>query len=150
MPFHKGTLSHAMSDLSWQKIRQLVFERANGCCEYCQTCEGNTGQTMQVDHIHPNGGDNLDNLCLSCWSCNNYKRDVTTIFDSEINDYISLYHPRIDIWDEHFVWVNNFIEIKGLTRIGNVTVERLKMNRPILVVARQRWVKVGFHPPTKK
>ncbi|MCU0480306.1 MAG: HNH endonuclease [Anaerolineae bacterium] len=36
---------------------------------------------MQIDHIYPNGGDSLDNLCLSCWNCNNYKRDITHIFD---------------------------------------------------------------------
>jgi 5-methylcytosine-specific restriction endonuclease McrA len=44
-----------MSELSWAAIRKLVYERANGCCEYCQTSEKNTGQTMQVEHIIPDG-----------------------------------------------------------------------------------------------
>jgi 5-methylcytosine-specific restriction endonuclease McrA len=44
-----------MGELSWNALKQIVYERANGCCEYCQTCEANSGQTMQVDHIDPRG-----------------------------------------------------------------------------------------------
>ena len=44
-----------MGELSWNALKQMVYERANGCCEYCQTCEVNSGQTMQVDHIDPQG-----------------------------------------------------------------------------------------------
>lgn len=55
-----------MSKSQWDKLREQVYERAKGCCEYCRTCEVNTGQTMQVDHIDPDGGNNLSNLCLSC------------------------------------------------------------------------------------
>jgi hypothetical protein len=62
-----------MGELSWNARKQIVYERANGCCEYCQTCETNSGQTMQVDHINPLGDDVLDNLCLSCWNCNSSK-----------------------------------------------------------------------------
>lgn len=54
-----------MGELSWNALKQLVYERARGCCEYCQTCETNSGQTMQVDHIDPQGGNGLENLCLS-------------------------------------------------------------------------------------
>ncbi len=70
-----------MSELSWAAIKQLVRERADGCCEYCQTSEENSGQTMQVDHINPMGGDALDNLCLSCWSCNNHKHKAIFAID---------------------------------------------------------------------
>ena len=42
-----------MGEVSWNALKQIVYERANGCCEYCQTCEANSGQTMQVDHIDP-------------------------------------------------------------------------------------------------
>jgi hypothetical protein len=46
-----------MGELSWNALKQIVYERASGCCEYCQTCEANSGQTMQVDHIDPQGDD---------------------------------------------------------------------------------------------
>jgi hypothetical protein len=39
-----------MGELSWNTLKQMVYERAHGCCEYCQTCEAHSGQTMQVDH----------------------------------------------------------------------------------------------------
>lgn len=49
-----------MTELSWVAIKRLVYERAQGYCEYCQTAEENSGQTMQVDHIDPQGGDTLE------------------------------------------------------------------------------------------
>ena len=58
-----------MGDEGWNTLKQLVYERASGCCEYCQTCEANSGQIMQVDHIDPQGDDVLENLCPSCWNC---------------------------------------------------------------------------------
>lgn len=53
MPLHNRISSPIMADSGWELLRQQVYQRANGCCEYCQTSELNTGQTMQVDHIHP-------------------------------------------------------------------------------------------------
>jgi hypothetical protein len=138
-----------MNELSWREIRELVYLRANRCCEYCQTCEDNTGQTMQIDHIDPDGGDVLENLCLSCWNCNNYKRSAKGAFDTLTGEMISLYHPRRHEWADHFQWIEGATKIIGLTPIGRVTIERLKMNRPMIVVARQRWVIAGFHPPKK-
>lgn len=136
-----------MTELSWDDIRQQVYQRANGCCEYCQTCEVNTGQTMQVDHIIPQNTDNLDNLCLSCWNCNNHKRSATSDFDDIMREEVALFNPRIQQWDEHFKWSGDFSVIVGHTATGRATIRRLKMNRPILVVARKRWVESGFHPP---
>ena len=81
-----------MTDLSWEDIRHQVYQRANGCCEYCKTCEVNTGQTMQVDHIIPHDNDNLDNLCLACWNCNNHKRSATTEFDDVTDEEVMLFN----------------------------------------------------------
>jgi len=55
-----------MSNPSWQTIKELVHDRANGRCEYCQTGEINMGQAMHVEHIQPEGGNHPDNLCLAC------------------------------------------------------------------------------------
>jgi hypothetical protein len=46
-----------MGEWSWNALKPFVYERANGCCEYCQTCEAKSGQTMQMEHINPQGGD---------------------------------------------------------------------------------------------
>ena len=59
-----------MSNVSWATIVRLVHERAQHCCEYCQTCRDTIGQTMHVEHIDPNAGDDPENLCLACPTCN--------------------------------------------------------------------------------
>ena len=101
-----------MGEWSWNALKQFIYERANGCCEYCQTCEANSGQTMQVDHIDP------------------------------------LFNPRTQVWSEHFAWIDGGTRVRGLSPIGRATVTRLRMNRPAMVVARQRWAEGGYHPPT--
>lgn len=138
-----------MTALSWRELKRLVYERAQGYCEYCQTSELNSGQTMQIDHIDPHGGDMLDNLCLSCWSCNNHKHRATTAIDPETGMLSHLFNPRTQTWHEHFAWLEDGILIVGLTSIGRATVARLKMNRETIVTARKRWVIYGYHPPNK-
>lgn len=103
---------------------------------------------MQVDHINPDGGDVPDNLCLSCWNCNNHKRRAVVITDPETNTQVPLFNPRTDAWEDHFEWIEGATQIHGLTAIGRATITRLKMNRPALVIARQRWVSGGYHPPS--
>lgn len=138
-----------MSKSSWKALTRQVYERANGCCEYCRTSEKNTGQTMQVDHIDPDSGNDLDNLCLSCWNCNNHKRRAVSITDPETGVEVPLYNPRKDNWTEHFAWMEGATILTGLTPVGRATIERLKMNRPALVIARHRWVEGGYHPPSE-
>jgi hypothetical protein len=130
-----------------RELRRQVYERANGCCEYCLTCEINTGQTMQIDHIDPHGSDHLDNLCLSCWNCNNHKRRAVRVNDPETGIVVAVFNPRTHIWAEHFAWVDDATRLQGLTPTGRATITRLKMNRPMLVLARRRWVEAGYHPP---
>jgi hypothetical protein len=136
------------SKSSWHEIRKLVYERANGCCEYCQTCEVNTGQTMQIDHIDPNGGDELANLCLACWNYNNHKRQAIFVIDPETGEEAALFNPRIQNWTDHFEWLDNATRLRGLTPTGRATIMRLKMNRTLLIVARKRWADGGYHPPS--
>jgi hypothetical protein len=136
-----------MSELSWNVLKRSVYERARGCCEYCQTSEENSGQTMQVDHIDPRGNDGLENLCLSCWNCNSSKHKTTVVTDPETEASVSLFNPRTQVWSEHFVWIYGGTQVRGLTPIGRATVMRLKMKRPAIVVARRRWAEAGYHPP---
>jgi hypothetical protein len=138
-----------MAKRSWQTTKQLVYTRAAGCCEYCQTCEINIGQAMHVEHIDPKGSDHPDNLCLSCPNCNLSKASATVVLDLDTGQQVPLFDPRQQKWEEHFEWAENYSQIRGLTPVGRATVTRLKMNRPRIVLARQRWVQAGFHPVTK-
>jgi len=48
---------------------------------------------------------------------------------------------------KHFAWSERGKELKGLTAIGQATIEALRMNRPVLVQARAMWINLGEHPP---
>mgnify|MGYP000448051499 CR=1 FL=1 len=137
-----------MAKLSRRATKRLVYERANGCCEYCQTCEHNTGQSMHIEHIDPNGGDDLSNLCLSCSNCNYSKSDFTSALDPETNTQQALFNPRMQLWDDHFLWVDGGLRIQGKTDVGRATIVRLKMNQSRVVRARNNWIIAGSHPPT--
>ena len=136
-----------MSEPSWDAVRQQVYDRAKGCCEYCLTCEDNTGQVRQIDHIDPTGDDSPANLALACWTCNNAKRRATHAPDPISGALVPLFNPRTQRWNEHFAWTEQFSLIAGLTPTGRATIERLKMNRGVLIVARKRWIAGGYHPP---
>lgn len=102
---------------------------------------------MHVEHIIPDGGDNLDNLCLSCATCNLSKARATTALDPVTSKEVSLFNPRVELWADHFEWIQNGTEILGLTPTGRATVLRLRMNRIRVVDARKVWVRAGEHPP---
>jgi len=57
-------------------LRNLVYERADGCCEYCLVSEAVSFATHQIDHIiaEKHGGLTVEeNLALSCALCNKLK-----------------------------------------------------------------------------
>jgi hypothetical protein len=91
-----------MNELSWAEIVRRVHERAAFQCEYCQTGQRVTGQAMHVEHILPNGDDDMDNLCLSCASCNLSKARAITAVDPDTGQTVPLFNPRTQIWSEHF------------------------------------------------
>ncbi len=104
---------------------------------------------MHVEHINPAGGDDPDNLCLACPNCNLSKATATTAIDPETDREIPLFNPRHQKWDEHFEWFKDNTQIRGVTPTGRASVIRFKMNRPRIVLARQRWVQAGLHPVGK-
>jgi hypothetical protein len=60
---------------------------------------------------------------------------------------VPLYHPRRERWSAHFAWQADGLLIAGLTPTGQATVMALRLNRPLLVHARRRWISAGWHPP---
>lgn len=130
--------------------RKIIIERAKECCEYCRSQARFALQSFSVEHIIPRskGGETtLDNLALACQGCNNHKYNKTVGIDSINNNFVPLYHPRKQLWHQHFAWNQNFTEIIGLTPTGRATVETLKLNREGVVNLRQVLYSVGEHPP---
>lgn len=131
-------------------LREQLVEADNQHCAYCHATAATTGQPMTVDHIHPQGqgGDTaFGNLCFACRRCNEYKGIQTQAIDPLTGRRIALFHPRQQVWAEHFQWDDSGAVLLGTTSTGRATVVALNINNPVIVSARQRWVSVGWHPP---
>jgi len=105
---------------------------------------------MEIEHIIPEslgGATEEDNLWLACSLCNDHKNDRIAALDPLHGDIVRLFDPRHQLWFDHFAWTTAGDQIVGITATGRATVTALNLNRPSLVVARQAWVTVGWHPP---
>ena len=105
---------------------------------------------MEIEHLMPRslgGPDTEENLWLAFSLCNDYKNDRITAEDPQTGETVHLFNPRTMPWDEHFAWTDEGNRIVGLTPYGRATVVALNLNRSPLVIARQEWVSVGWHPP---
>ncbi len=130
--------------------RLFILERANSCCEYCLTRFDFSCETFEIEHIIPlilDGSNELSNLAFSCGGCNNAKGQKISAIDMVTNTLSPLYNPRIDKWHEHFIWQDDYSIVKGISTIGRVTVEQLKLNRIGVVNLRKALFIVGVHPP---
>jgi hypothetical protein len=133
-----------------KSIREKIETRAEGLCEYCLCPLEFSSNPFSVEHISPvskGGTDDLENLALACQGCNNYKAAKTEAFDSISQSVAGFYNPRKDVWNEHFVWNEDFTEIVGLTAKGRVTVIAFKLNRETVINLRRILTMVGEHPP---
>ena len=105
---------------------------------------------MALDHVYPRsqgGATTFENVCLACRTCNEFKSDTVSAIDLDTGQLVRLFHPRTQIWDDHFEWVLEGTKIQGRTPIGRATVMALQMNHSAIVLSRRRWVMVGWHPP---
>ena len=111
-------------------VRALVRTRAADRCEYCQLHQDDSPlASLHIEHIRPRkhgGSDEDPNLCLACIDCNLRKGSNLTGIDPETDAVTSLFHPRQQLWDEHFI--REGFEVAGKTDIGRTTVRVLCMN----------------------
>ncbi len=118
-----------MADAISQQLRREIRARAGGRCEYCLVLEALLLAGCEVDHVisRKHGGiTELSNLALSCARCNRAKgTDIGSVHPGS-GEFIRLFNPRLDRWDEHFVI--DGARIVGLTPIGQVTVTLLRFN----------------------
>lgn len=133
-----------------RKLRQLVRERAQGHCEYCICPESHATQEHSQDHIFLEdlGGKSIaENLALACQDCNNAKYNKTQAPDPVSREMIPLFHPRKDLWREHFAWSEDSLTLVGLTPTGRATIEALRLNREGVINLRRALKLEGKHPP---
>ncbi|XWK86893.1 MAG: HNH endonuclease signature motif containing protein [Phormidium sp.] len=119
-------------------LRQLVYDRAKGCCEYCLIPETASFAKHEIDHIiaEKHGGlTEAENLAFSCTVCNKHKGSDLTSIDPETNQITPLYNPRRDRWLDNFQLSN--AQFIPLTSIGRVTIRLLQLNHPDRVKERE-------------
>lgn len=124
-----------------------VRRRAHGRCEYCRMPQEFDPLPFQVDHIiarQHRGSSSHENLALACLACNNHKGPNIAGIDPDgpTSDAVRLFHPRTDVWDEHFQWEGPVL--KGKTAIGRVTVYVLAINLSYRVALRKALIDEGL------
>lgn len=113
------------------ETRRTVREIANYLCEYCQSLERLSASRFTIDHIRPkslDGSDELENLALACRRCNERRHNFIASIDPESQATVPIFNPRLQRWNEHFVWRDRGILIEGTTSVGRATCVRLDLN----------------------
>jgi hypothetical protein len=132
------------------ELRRLVVERARNCCEYCRAQARYSSDPFTIDHIIPfilGGLTIAGNLAFCCYGCNQCKGIRIFAADPVTGLSTRLFHPRQQIWEEHFAWNEDFTMMIGLTATGSATIEALQLNRSGSVNLRRVLYAVGEHPP---
>lgn len=133
-----------------KELRRQVIHEAGHRCEYCQTSSRLTGTPLVIEHIQPRslgGTDDRENLAAACYRCNEFKGAKTAALDPETGQVVSLFNPRIETWQTHFVWGNGGTHIIGITPTGRATVVALRLNNDNIIAARVLWIAAAWHPP---
>jgi hypothetical protein len=88
--------------------------------------------TFHIEHVRPkqHGGDTCEqNLALSCPNCNLHKGPNLTGIDPDSGEVSRLFHPRMDVWDDHFRKDLGGL-ILGRSAVGRTTIWLLQINDP--------------------
>lgn len=127
---------------------RLIWERAQGRCEYCQVGQEFERTTFEIDHIisqKHEGPTIAENLALSCPHFNVFKGSDISGLDPRTGKLTPLFHPRRQKWSRHFRWEGPYL--RGRKASGRVTVSLLKINDAFRVELRGELIEEGVFPP---
>ena len=128
-------------------LEELVWRRADSCCEYCRIPQEYDGFTHELDHVTAQKHHGLtiaSNLVLACFPCNNHKGTNIAGIDPVTRQITKLFNPRRHKWARHFRWVGPIL--LGLTAIGRTTIDVLDINNSDRVLLRQALMDEGVYP----
>jgi hypothetical protein len=134
-----------------EATQNQVRQRAKYLCEYCHASEKWQYVTFTVDHVIPlnkGGVNSIENFALACFHCNRQKSDKVIVIEEATGAEVVLFNPRIDYWEEHFIWSADALRIIALTATGRVTVATLAFNRERIINIRAADKEIGRHPPS--
>jgi hypothetical protein len=132
------------------KLREAVARRADYRCEYCRLPRGYSPAPFEIEHVisrAEGGSDDPTNLALACGGCNGHKAVAISALDPETGETVPLFHPRCDLWTEHFEWRAGGTLLSGLTPVGRATIVRLRLNRHEVVNLRKLLIAHGEMVP---
>ncbi len=84
-----------------------------------------------IDHIIPlkhNGSSEIENLAYACFACNLAKGTDIAAFDPQNGKMTRLFHPRQDVWADHFQLIDG--RLIGKTALGRATAQLFQFNEP--------------------
>ena len=121
-----------------------VRVRYDTCCGYCGISEIDAGGALTVDHYEPvsaGGDDSAENLVYACIRCNQYKADYWPNAAAIAAGRIVL-HPQRDDAAQHLRENTQTGLLEPLTPTGAFHITLLDLNRPQLILHRQRvWLR---------
>lgn len=129
------------------QLAAAIRARAGDRCEYCRMSQSLQGATFHIEHVIPltcGGTTTLENLALACPSCNLHKSDRSHAIDPDTNASAPIYHPRQQIWADHFAWQGTCII--GLSPTGRATIRALDLNHPRRQRVREAEASFGMFP----
>ncbi len=129
------------------ELRRLVVARARSLCEYCLIAEEDTTFGCAADHIISEkhlGITSEENLALACVFCNQAKGSDVGSIDQDNGQFLRLFNPRLDRWNDHFTL--NGDRIDGISPIGKVTARLLGFNRVQRILERRLLREIGRYP----
>lgn len=129
-------------------LGELVWKRADDCCEYCQMPQAYDELPFEIDHIVAvqHGGKTVaGNLALACFADNHHKGPNLAGIDPVTKRRTWLFNPRRHKWHRHFRW--NGPLLAGRTAIGRATIAVLAINLPHRVRHRAQLIAEGVFPP---
>lgn len=114
------------------ELRRFVYQRADGCCEYCRILEKFSFLPHQIDHVIPEkhgGPTDATNTALACILCNQHKGSDLASIDPLTGLITPLFNPRLQHWADHFALGNDGLLVSA-TPEGRTTIRLLRLNHP--------------------
>jgi hypothetical protein len=133
-----------MAPVVAETIERAVRRRAGDQCEYCRVPAAAYVVPFQIDHVialQHGGATDLGNLALACYHCNLHKGPNIASIDPASGGRVALFHPRTDVWADHFEW--DGARVVGRSPVGRATVRLLAMNDPDASAVREALIAEG-------
>jgi hypothetical protein len=131
-------------------LAELVWQRADDCCEYCRMPQIYDELPFEIDHVvaEQHGGKTVaSNLALACFADNHHKGPNLAGIDPKTRKRTWLFNPRRQKWDRHFCWDGP--TLIGRTAVGRTTIAVLGINQAHRIRHRAQLITEGVFPPEK-